>query len=434
MAKLEMKSKSAMTSRHWFVLVIVGIVFYALVLEVVGNLFYLLLHGEVFYRHARSNEQAIDPFGSGYFRPVIHPYFGFVYTARPDAGVRHLLANNHLFLQERNYVERHPGCCDFPVRTRDPDELIIGFTGGSVSAATAYNAQADDYLPRILQKIPAFAGRRIRVLSFASGGHKQPQQLLVLAYYLSLGQKFDAVINIDGFNDVVYGMANPLNNVAVSFPIYNQWQPWTAFIDRQAAYPNSAGRLFAYHELAAREWTMSAEGCRFAGCYLIYRTFGAWHALAARWSRPSTRGKAESYFAIYPKEPGDALGLAVDQWASSVEEMSRLLKSYDIPFLTIVQPNQWFRAKTSYTPHTTDQGLARGVPPAYRAILARVPELQARGVPIIDATGLFDDYGNEMYSDDCCHFSTAGYQILLNELVKWMDVHKLSAPRRVPDQ
>ena len=40
------------------------------------------------------------------------------------------------------------------------------------------------------------------ILNFAADAVKQPQQLIYLNYFLGLGQKFDLVINIDGFNDV----------------------------------------------------------------------------------------------------------------------------------------------------------------------------------------------------------------------------------------
>jgi len=45
-------------------------------------------------------------------------------------------------------------------------------------------------------------------LCFSHEGYKQPQQLLVLSYFLSIGQPFDMVMNIDGFNEVALGGIN----------------------------------------------------------------------------------------------------------------------------------------------------------------------------------------------------------------------------------
>ena len=53
-----------------------------------------------------------------------------------------------------------------------------------------------------LKSHPRFANQEIVLLNTAVGGYKQPQPLMVVSYLLALGAHFDAVINIDGFNDV----------------------------------------------------------------------------------------------------------------------------------------------------------------------------------------------------------------------------------------
>jgi len=49
-------------------------------------------------------------------------------------------------------------------------------------------------------------------------GFKQPQQLQVLTYFLSVGQEFDMVVNIDGFNDVVWALNNNASGLDISIP------------------------------------------------------------------------------------------------------------------------------------------------------------------------------------------------------------------------
>src|SRR5262249_26350670 len=153
---------------------------------------------------------------------------------------------NHSFIQDRGYVERHPGCCDFPIVRRANDEVIIGIFGGSVAGAVAITAQHDDLLPQLLQAIPAYAGKHIRVLDFAVGAHKQPQQLEILAYYLSIGQKLDAVVTIEGFNEVRVGVDNARAGVSVDFPA-TTWRRLAQFVDEQASRPQAATLLLAYH-------------------------------------------------------------------------------------------------------------------------------------------------------------------------------------------
>ena len=56
------------------------------------------------------------------------------------------------------------------------------------------------------------------ILTDSLGGYKQPQQLLTLAYYISLGAEFDTVINIDGFNEVALP---PIHNIPKNiYPFY----------------------------------------------------------------------------------------------------------------------------------------------------------------------------------------------------------------------
>jgi hypothetical protein len=59
------------------------------------------------------------------------------------------------------------------------------------------------------------------VLKLAIGAYKQPQQLITLSYLLSLGAKFDYIINIDGFNEVTLPIIENSNlNIHPAFPMY----------------------------------------------------------------------------------------------------------------------------------------------------------------------------------------------------------------------
>ena len=60
--------------------------------------------------------------------------------------------------------------------------------------------------------------RRVRVHSLALGGFKQPQMLAALAYLMALGQRFDVVVELDGFNDVALSFSE--NKYKGTFPAY----------------------------------------------------------------------------------------------------------------------------------------------------------------------------------------------------------------------
>ena len=96
---------------------------------------------------------------------------------------------------------------DYPVARASDRQLLVGIFGGSVGAW--FCEVGADRLAARLAAAPAFRGRDVVPLCFSHEGYKQPQQLLVLSYFLSIGQAFDLVINIDGFNEVAM---SPLND------------------------------------------------------------------------------------------------------------------------------------------------------------------------------------------------------------------------------
>lgn len=417
------------TRRYLYSTVAVNLIVLAVLLEVAGIVLYAVSDRELFYMRTsrgKGDDAGNNPFAAGDYRPIVHPYFGFVHVGRPGVAERQgFYVNNHHFLQERDYVRRRPACCDFPVKERDADELIIGIFGGSVALATAMAAQSEDRLEKLLRQDSRYVGKRVRVLNFAAGAYKQPQQLQVLSYYLSLGQKFDAVVNIDGFNEVVLGASNLKQNLAASFPTHAIWTKLAGFLSRHAAKPDPALFLSAFHEIEAGNWAQSAESCRLASCLLLYRTMSAWHGFRAAAALLDVKPdeSKESYFASYSAASGDPFEQIADQWSESVKIMHQLLAARSVPLLHVLQPNQWFRATSPYKARAPDEHtpvIAGYVPPGYRALLSRVPALRQAGVVVRDATGLFDASGSEIYSDDCCHFVPEGNQMLVGVIAQWL--------------
>src|SRR5262249_23951485 len=104
-----------------------------------------------------------------------------------------------------------------PIQTRGPGRVVVGILGGSVACQFAVNGTAR--LEAELSKSSEFANRRLIFVNLALGGYKQPQQLMTLAYLLSLGAEFDLVLNIDGFNEVaLYELENASHHVFPAFP------------------------------------------------------------------------------------------------------------------------------------------------------------------------------------------------------------------------
>src|SRR5258706_297194 len=76
---------------------------------------------------------------------------------------------------------------------------------------------------RFLAPAPRLAGKALRVMPFARGGGKEPQQILRLVFLISIGLAPDGVIELDGFNEVALGNKNATVGVHPLFPSAPHW-------------------------------------------------------------------------------------------------------------------------------------------------------------------------------------------------------------------
>jgi hypothetical protein len=133
-------------------------------------------------------------------RRVASPYYGWDYV-------------NHFreLVKTARYFET-----DLGVETYD-----IAIVGGSVAAGFAQAAK--ERLFERLSADPRLADRPLRILKIARGGYKQPQQVNMVAYLLLMGWAPDAVVNIDGFNEVAIGNQNAQQGAHPLYPSVSHW-------------------------------------------------------------------------------------------------------------------------------------------------------------------------------------------------------------------
>ena len=120
----------------------------------------------------------------GEYVEVIHPYFGFVGDPRRSPSFWQVSEDGFSQLPGKELPSDRPR------------PWVVGLFGGSFSFGTAY--LASDVLARCAQE----SGRSLVIRNYAAGGYKQPQQLHILTQKLADGERFDVVLNIDGFNEV----------------------------------------------------------------------------------------------------------------------------------------------------------------------------------------------------------------------------------------
>lgn len=390
------------------VVVVVNLVLLTLLLELGSAAFYCYRKHDFFYLRSTVNIPDINLAAQTIPSTGFHPYFGFAHLQT------YLPANNHGFANQFNV--------SYPYRP-GANEFVVGIFGGSVAGVLGFNGEQ---LVAALSRKPRFANKKVTVLNFAVSGFKQPQQWAVLAYYLAIGQHYDAIVNIDGLNEVVSGSRNIEQGRDASMPANDILGSYVNMIDHAA--PNAV--LPPYYSLRRIEFLRRNQQCRFAMCELA--TILAAH-LYHRWYlqalTTSALGPKPTHFVIYDAPqpaPGDKVpdpfAVVADLWAKSSLEMARAAAAENVFYLHVLQPNQYYATNRKMSDRERREVIndssyvKQPVVVGYPELLARIPALQRAGVDVVDGTHMFDriDPGIVIYADDCCHYLEPGREALVD--------------------
>jgi hypothetical protein len=344
---------------------------------------------------------------------VLHPFLGYVYdhTRNPRD------TNRFGFGGPEPLVER------------SPDTVNLVILGGSV-AMQLYRT-GSQRLVEELKRAPRYRHKSFRVLSLSLGGYKQPQQLMALAYMLSLGAEYDIAVNLDGFNELVLPT---LNNIPVgvyaSFP-----RNWHLYARLGLDVPQSLN-LARIELLSARRerWRSLLRGTPFSRSAFLLSAVGA----ADRYFEGETAREdallrerlaaSEPDFQISgPFEPyQDGVRIFDDLvalWKNSSLQMAYLARSNGVRYLHFLQPNQYVRGSKQLTPKERRIAIRKGPAPhkivvreAYGALSREGADLRARGVEFHDLTGLFREEKRTIYEDDCCHVNPLGNRLMADAI------------------
>jgi hypothetical protein len=346
---------------------------------------------------------------------VLHPYLGFVYDPE-SPWMESSLRNGGLQLSEHGFFV-------LPRPAGTGPEWTVATFGGSLAAQ--FSVDGRRAMTEALAASPHLRGRRIRYRSFALGGFKQPQMAQALAYLLSLGERFDAVVELDGFNDIAVSSAD--HRATGKFPFYpRDWEGLAA----ASPSVDDLRRLGAIALLQERR----AEQARLFGRKPLRWSVAAslvWRGLDRRLSRQisaarevaaTQRAQAGGY-----RVRGPVRQYASDEallrdiaavWGRSSLQMHRLCAGAGIVYHHFLQPNQYvpgskpmsaaekalaFQANHPYRP-----AVERGYP----LMQAEGKELARQGVAFTDLVPLFSSVSEPIYSDACCHVNQAGNDAL----------------------
>jgi len=355
---------------------------------------------------------------------ILHPYFGFVSV--PKKGY-----NRFCF----------PGTD--PITKKSFDTINICIMGGSV-AGGLYSTSKSRLIEN-LKKSRFFKNKEIKVILFALGGFKQPQQLITLNYFLFLGAHYDIVINLDGFNEIVLPFSDNL-----PFHVYSSYPRHWNFYSRKGL--NSKVQLLLSKQLAIKDELFNLSKV-FVDKYFHYSNFGLmlWSVLnnkkklslfhKEKQLRLAIRLSESDYQSTGPVETvTDTSQFFVKQaelWQRASALIDGLGKSAGFEYFHFLQPNQYYENSKKLTKEELRIAYRHepfpykiGVQKGYPLLVNNGKLLIDQGINYFDLTLMFKNETRTVYNDKCCHFNELGYNLIAEKIsqyiVNYFDKKKLS--------
>jgi hypothetical protein len=419
-------------SRRRAATIAINVVIFVVLAEIVSLAVYYVQHGGLFYVHRRTYEPVPEAQTGALTANALHPYFGPTHRPGIPFSVPEILlkgrvppaaTNNFGFVSPHNY----------PYTRKRPTELIVGVFGGSVGLW--FCQLGAERLLQDLKRSAFFRDRDLVALCFSHEGYKQPQQALVLAYFLSIGQELDLVVNIDGFNEVALGPLNDREGQDISMPSAMHMDPLLNLMNQSTLTPE---KLESLARIAGYKRQLNALAARINRNPIASVNF----ALEQYFEIVSKKHVAELYrFATLPANPSESTLVYVTpktrdrpgaelfediarDWIRASTLMSVLLSARSVPYFHVLQPNQYHtqrrfsdeEARVALNPESPfKDGVEKGYPSLLRAARS---EIGKNGVKVLDATHIFDREPRPVYMDDCCHYTLHGNTILADYIAE----------------
>ena len=408
--------------------VVVNVAIFCASAEVLALGIFYYEHGWLFYVDPYRPTIARIEEGSGDALTAVglHPYFGPTHrpgiafdlppelrTGEADEGVA---TNNFGFPSRVNY----------PFSKTSDRQFVIGIFGGSVGAYFCRLGAVR--LEQALRQSGSFNNREPVTLCFSHEGYKQPQQLLVLNYFLSIGQPFDLVINIDGFNEVALGRINDQYGWDISMPSHEHLDALINVVNQATLTPaklESLARIVhdrqQLNDIAERSNRTRLASVEFALRHYHDFLRRRYEQERVRFDALPSNPPANSPIHVTPKvrsRTGSAVyeDIAAN-WRSASVMMQQLLAAKGIAYVHVLQPNQYYSTR-AFTPAEKATAFNDGSP---------FKEGAANGYPFLEkalepgalsAVHIFDTVRESVYVDDCCHYTAAGNRLLADFIAK----------------
>ena len=387
--------------------------------EIYGAVLFYGQHGKMVYFNRPEATAPTETKAVQARKERLHPYLGFGGQYSLDTPIG---TNNLGFAQRQSHK--------VPFQPK-PNDVVVAVFGGSVANRMVVPPQRGLSLESALRELDQFSGKNVIVYNMAQGAAKQPQQVMALAMLRALGQPVDIVLNVDGFNEFAIGYENIVQqthpvmpSMSILWQIGSQLAPAS---DKTADFYRIIYELL--HSRAAIIQRTDAANRSRSGLEYLYNTM-----LISFYSRQRAAAEAAQVGAIgdADKMAGMRALLSLDMpiepkadqweelfriWLHSSEALKDLSRGIGARYLHIIQPNQYF-SNRQFSADEARIALSMpkgapfrvGVEHGYALLEQRAGLVAARG--IVSAIDLFDRQAEQIYVDNCCHYTRDGETIL----------------------
>ena len=399
-------------------------------LEALSLAFYFINQKQFFYTRTKGKEKVVEDIERIGIRlnesivERVHPFFGYVLKQGAFTNEKlKLKVNKHGFFSLYEY----------PFVKTNKKQLIIGVFGGSVANNFAVDEYINQRLSKKLQSYPEFADREIVILNFGNGGYKQPQQLLILNYFLALGQELDLVINIDGFNEVALSNLNNKAQIELGMPSVQHIQPLASLATNVSPEAMSAIVQINDNKKQLTAGIDKLQTCQIALCHAVTslrvkQLVNNYQQAIVKYDaqvKQSNADAANSGIVYIPKADSvlpdaAAYDKMASMWYESSIGMNQILSSRNIKYFHFIQPNQYYPTKRAFTAKEKEIAINKespyieGVKKGYPVLLSKVDDLQKARVNVFSAVNILDNTKETVYKDACCHYNSVGEEVLAN--------------------
>ncbi|MEG4804032.1 hypothetical protein QUB63_06940 [Microcoleus sp. ARI1-B5] len=389
---------------------------------------YFVKHKQFFYTRSKAQDKSalgINLEGVRLNQSIVnrlHPFFGFIEKPGPDfrPGFK---VNNYGFMSPY----------DYPFKKNKPNQFIIGVFGGSVASNYGIFEVQNKILAQYLKQLPGLKDKEFVILSFATGGYKQPQQLLILNYFLALGQELDLVVNIDGFNEVALSNLNNKNKIDLAMPSIQHLMPLTSLANNSLSLKAMELTIkIQKTKNRINDGLESLENCSLAACDALTSVYvqnlvNNYRKDVIRFERERSKKQQDGEGSViyynknnYILDDAAAFEEMAWNWAKSSIFMHKVLSASNVPYFHVFQPNQYYQTKRVFSDaekqiaFNQDTPYAKAVEIGYPALLSKFSNLRKNQINILNGVKVFDKTKEVVYVDSCCHYNKTGQMVFSN--------------------